>query len=74
VWFKVNVGKEHTAHPHWLVPLICRRGRIEKSDIGRIDIRQRETRFEVHPDAVEQFSKYARRRDPREPEIRFLPV
>jgi ATP-dependent RNA helicase DeaD len=74
VWFKVNVGRDQTAHPHWLVPMICRRGRIEKSDIGRIDIRQRETRFEVHPDAVDQFSKHARRRDPREPEIRFFPV
>jgi ATP-dependent RNA helicase DeaD len=52
VWFRVDIGRNKNADPRWLLPLICRRGHLTKSDIGAIRIFDRETRFEI-PRAVE---------------------
>ena len=51
VWFKMNVGRRQNADARWLLPLLCRRGHITKSEIGAIRIAQDETAFEV-PRAV----------------------
>jgi len=47
VWFKMNVGRKQNADPRWLLPLLCRRGHITKSEIGAIRITADETMFEV---------------------------
>ena len=55
VWFTINVGRSKNADPKWLIPLICRRGHVTKSDIGQIRILERETRFEIAPEAEARF-------------------
>jgi ATP-dependent RNA helicase DeaD len=74
VWFRVNVGRENHADPRWLVPMICRRGRIAKEAIGRIEIRSGETRFEIAPRAAARFESWARRPDRKDPHLRFEPL
>jgi ATP-dependent RNA helicase DeaD len=71
VWFRVNVGRSDNAHPHWLVPLICRRGGVGKQAIGAIRIFDRETRFEIAGDVADDFEFQSRKPDRREPQIRF---
>ncbi len=51
VWFKMNVGRRQNADARWLLPLLCRRGHITKSEIGAIRIAPDETAFEI-PRAV----------------------
>ena len=74
VWFRMNVGREQNADPRWLVPLICRRGRIDSNELGAIRVHDTETRFEVAVEVAERFAFYARRPDKREPWVRFAPV
>ncbi|MEG3179407.1 DEAD/DEAH box helicase [Sphingomonas sp. LT1P40] len=51
VWFKMNIGRRQNADPRWILPLICRRGHVTKSEIGAIRIGAGETRFQV-PSAI----------------------
>lgn len=46
-WFRLNVGRRQNADPRWLLPLLCRRGHVSRSDIGAIRIAANETLFEV---------------------------
>ncbi len=69
--FKVNRGFKHNAEPFWLVPLFCRRGRVDRMAIGRIDIRERETWFEIDPTAAEAFAESVAMPDKKEPGVRF---
>ena len=69
VWFHVNIGRFQNADPKWLLPMICRRGAVEKRDIGRIVILDSETRFEIAPGRAEQFGKAASQLDEREPRV-----
>lgn len=55
VWFRLNIGRLKNADPRWLIPLICRQGKITKQDIGDIRIQERETRFEVDAAAAPRF-------------------
>jgi len=52
VWFRMDIGRRQNADPRWILPLLCRRGHITKSEIGAIRIGPGETRFQV-PRAVE---------------------
>ena len=54
-WFRLNVGRQHNADPRWLIPMICRQGKITKQEIGAIRIFERETKFEIDPAAAERF-------------------
>ena len=47
IWFRMNIGRRQNADPRWLLPLLCRRGHITKSEIGAIRITNDETMFEV---------------------------
>jgi len=55
VWFKLNAGREKNADPRWLLPMICRMGKITKSDIGAIRIFDRDTKFEVTETVAKRF-------------------
>jgi len=72
VWFRCDVGRRQKADPKWLLPMLCRRGGIERDDIGTIRIFDGETRFEVAEGAAARFWANARR--PDEEQIRFAPV
>lgn len=50
-WYRINIGRRHNADPRWLLPLLCRRGHVSRSEIGAIRITTNETLFEV-PSAI----------------------
>jgi ATP-dependent RNA helicase DeaD len=47
VWFRMDIGRRQNADPRWILPLLCRRGHITKSEIGAIRIAPTETFFQV---------------------------
>jgi ATP-dependent RNA helicase DeaD len=55
VWFRLNVGRQKNADPRWLIPMICRQGKITKQEIGAIRIFERETRFEIDAQVAQRF-------------------
>lgn len=55
VWFSLSVGRNESAEPRWLLPMLCRAGHITKHDIGAIRVQQVETFVELAPGCVEQF-------------------
>lgn len=71
VWFRVNVGREQRADPKWLLPMLCRRGKITKRDLGKMEIRRRETRFAIAPGKARSFAEHASRPDQKDPNIRI---
>ena len=64
VWFRLNIGRQDNADPRWILPMLCRRGKVSKAEIGAIRIFERETKFEVQQAAARQFALAARRADP----------
>jgi ATP-dependent RNA helicase DeaD len=57
VWFSMNIGRRQNADPRWILPLICRRGHITKSEIGAIRIGAGETRFQIPSKLADRFAK-----------------
>jgi ATP-dependent RNA helicase DeaD len=62
----LNIGRNNNADPRWLLPMICRRGKITRQEIGAIRIFERETKFEVSATAAAQFATAVRRADGEE--------
>jgi ATP-dependent RNA helicase DeaD len=60
-WFRLDVGRANNADPRRLLPMLCRRGDIERHDIGAIRIFDRETKVEIHPARAEHFAEAVRR-------------
>jgi ATP-dependent RNA helicase DeaD len=54
-WFRMDIGRNNNADPKWLLPMICRRGKVTKPDIGAIRITDTETRFEIANAVVARF-------------------
>ncbi len=71
VWFRINVGRVDGANPRWLLPLVCRRGHVTKHQLGRIQIGEEETRFEVIRAAADSFEDAAKHPDRRNPGVRI---
>ncbi len=59
VWFRISVGRANNADPRWLLPMICRLGRVTKRDIGVIRIFDRETCFEIAGPMAAKFAAVA---------------
>ncbi len=74
VWFTVNVGRSKNADPKWIVPLLCRRGGINKASIGKIQILARETRVEIAADVSERFAEAAKKPDAKDRNIQIEPL
>jgi ATP-dependent RNA helicase DeaD len=73
VWFHVNVGRMHNANPRWLLPLLCRRGDVGKESLGRIEVRERDTKFEVALDMAAHFEHMSSAPDRKDPRVRIRP-
>ena len=69
IWFRVNVGRRHNADPRWMVPLICRRGQVQKAAIGQIRIFNKDSHFEIHPSFAADFEAAAAMPDRKEPGV-----
>ena len=78
VWFRMDVGRRLNADPRWLLPLICRRGHVTKTEIGVIKIGPEETMFEIPRALADRFADALRRTEgeDRSPEggIRIIPA
>jgi len=61
LWFRIDMGRNRNADPRWLLPMICRRGHITKTEIGAIRVFERETRFEIARDAAPRFAAALRK-------------
>jgi len=59
VWFQMDIGRRNNADPKWLLPLLCRRGKVTRDDIGAIRIFDRETKFEIMEAAAQRFAASA---------------
>jgi ATP-dependent RNA helicase DeaD len=70
VWFRAAIGRQKNAEARWLLPMICRRGGIEKNDIGAIRIFDANTEFEIAATAAESFAAMIKRPD-KEDNIRI---
>ncbi|MBP0614684.1 DEAD/DEAH box helicase [Jiella mangrovi] len=59
VWFHMDVGRRNNADPKWILPLLCRRGKITRQEIGAIKIFDRETKFEIAESVAKKFASAA---------------
>jgi ATP-dependent RNA helicase DeaD len=73
MWFRAAIGRQKNAEARWLLPMICRRGGIEKNDIGAIKIYDANSEFEIAAGAVEKFLVMVKRPD-KEDNIRIEPL
>ena len=55
VWFSIGIGRLKKADPKWLLPMFCRKGEIERKDIGAIRILDHETRVEIAAEVAPKF-------------------
>ncbi len=55
--------RRQKADPKWLLPMICRRGNVNRKEIGTIRIFEETTEFEVSRAAAEHFALHARQKD-----------
>lgn len=76
IWFHMDVGRRHNADPRWILPLLCRRGHITRSEIGAIRIAANETMFEVRREVAAKFAAALKRTagGDDEGDIRIEPV
>ena len=70
VWFRAAIGRRKNAEARWLLPMICRRGGIDKRDIGAIKIMDTSTEFEISERVAESFAAKVKRPD-KEDSIRI---
>ena len=73
VWFRAAIGRKKNAEARWLLPMICRRGGIDKNDIGAIRIMDTTTEFEISERVAESFAAKVKRPD-KEDNIRIEPL
>ncbi|HLG79905.1 MAG TPA: DEAD/DEAH box helicase [Bradyrhizobium sp.] len=73
VWFRAAIGRKKNAEARWLLPMICRRGGIDRQDIGAIRIMDTTTEFEISERVAASFAAKVRRPD-KEDNIRIEPV
>ncbi|MCC8940973.1 DEAD/DEAH box helicase, partial [Bradyrhizobium sp. Arg68] len=73
VWFRAAIGRRKNAEARWLLPMICRRGGIDKRDIGAIKIMDTVTEFEISARVADSFAVKIQRPD-KEDSIRIEPL
>lgn len=60
VWFRLSVGRKDGADPRQLLPMLCRRGKITRDEVGAIRIFDKETKVEIDADVAERFYELAK--------------
>ncbi len=61
VWFRLDIGRKKNADPKWILPMLCRKGNIQKKDIGAIRIFDSETKFEIDAQIADMFATNMRK-------------
>ncbi|TCN36245.1 DEAD/DEAH box helicase [Sinorhizobium americanum] len=54
-WVSLSVGRKQNAEPRWLIPMLCRHGKLTKRDIGAIRMQPEETYVELTAEGAERF-------------------
>ncbi len=72
VWFSASLGHGGQAEVRWILPLLCRLGRVSRRDIGRIRVLDGQTLFEVRSGAARGFANAAARHGEGGPRIERL--
>jgi ATP-dependent RNA helicase DeaD len=57
VWFTLSAGRRQNAEPRWLIPMLCRVGKITKAEIGAIKMQPEETYVQIAADRADAFEK-----------------
>jgi ATP-dependent RNA helicase DeaD len=73
VWFSAAIGRRKNAEARWLLPMICRRGGIEKQNVGTIRVLDTTTEFEISERVAASFAAKVRCPD-KEDNIRIEPL
>ncbi len=73
-WFRLNVGRRQNADARWILPLLCRRGHVSRTDIGAIRLAQTETLFEIAGPAAAKFLEAVRRTAEEDDGVEITPV
>jgi ATP-dependent RNA helicase DeaD len=55
VWFRLSVGRDRNAEPRWLLPMLCRFGKLTKGEIGAIRIQRNESYVELSAACADRF-------------------
>ena len=63
VWFRLNIGRKDGADPRQLLPMLCRRGKITRDEVGAIRIFDKETKVEIDAGVAERFYELAKAAD-----------
>jgi ATP-dependent RNA helicase DeaD len=71
VAFRVTWGAAHGADVRRLLAMVCRRGGIASSDVGRIHVGRFASQLEVSSEVAASFESAARQPDPRDPRVRI---
>ena len=73
-WFRLNVGRRQNADPRWILPLLCRRGHVSRTDIGAIRMAANETMFEIAGPIAGRFLDAVRRTADEDDGVEIVPV
>jgi len=73
-WFRLDVGRNQNAEARWILPLLCRRGHVNRSEIGAIRIAANETLFEVAGAVAPRFLNALRRTADGAEDVEIRPV
>jgi len=71
VRFSLSWGQSHGATPARCLSHVCRRGGINREQIGAIDVGEDATSVEIVEAAAQEFEERCRRPDPRDPHVRI---
>lgn len=74
LWFRMDIGRNANADPRWLLPLLCRRGHITKSEVGAIRIGDQETFFQIPRTVAGRFAEALRRTAGGDDDVRIEPA
>ncbi|MGO9427788.1 DbpA RNA binding domain-containing protein, partial [Rhodoblastus sp.] len=58
---RLDIGRSKNADPKWILPMLCRKGGVNRADIGAIRIFPNETNVEIAGGAASGFLQSMRR-------------
>jgi ATP-dependent RNA helicase DeaD len=73
-WFRLNIGRRQNADPRWILPLLCRRGHVSRSEIGAIRMAANETLFEVPGSVAARFLAAVERTAGQDDDVEIVAV
>jgi ATP-dependent RNA helicase DeaD len=71
VRFRLSWGQNHGATAARCLSHVCRRGAIDRSQIGAIDVSDESTSIEIAEAVAADFEQRCRKPDPRDPKVRI---